>query len=101
MEKGIGTAASGSASPHTGMLPSRCRSTINTEQSRVADSSYSRQTMLTEVQMRLGSVIFVIWLIIGGAAARQRGDYKGPIGSCRQASTIPVTILSPPLNYPG
>jgi hypothetical protein len=57
--------------------------------------------MLTEVQMRLGSVILVIWLIIGGAAAGQRGDYKGPIGGCSKASTIAVTILAGPLNYAG
>jgi hypothetical protein len=57
--------------------------------------------MLTEVQMRLGSVLLLIWLVIGGAAAGQRGDYQGPIGSCSRAGTIAVTILAGPLNYAG
>jgi hypothetical protein len=52
----------------------------------------------TEVQMHIGSVILVVWLVIGGVAAGQRGDYKGPIG-CNRASTIAVTILAGPLNY--
>ena len=51
--------------------------------------------------MRLGSVLLLIWLVIGGAAAGQRGDYKGPISSCSSASTIAVTILAGPLNYAG
>lgn len=51
--------------------------------------------------MRLSSVLLLIWLVIGGAAAGQRGDYKGPIGSCSKASTIAVTILAGPLNYAG
>ena len=29
--------------------------------------------------MHIGSVIVVIWLVIGGIAASQRGDYKGPV----------------------
>lgn len=50
--------------------------------------------------MHLGSALLVIWLVIGGFAAAQRGDYKGPIG-CSSASTIGVTILAGPLNYAG
>jgi hypothetical protein len=57
--------------------------------------------MLTEAQMRIGSVLLVVWLIIGGVAAGQRGDYRRPIGSCSKASTIAVTILAGPLNYAG
>lgn len=51
--------------------------------------------------MHIGSVLLVIWLIIGGVAAGQRGDYQGPIGSCSRAGTITVTILAGPLNYTG
>ena len=51
--------------------------------------------------MRIGSVLLVVWLIIGGVAAGQRGDYRRPIGSCGTASTIAVTILAGPLNYAG
>ena len=51
--------------------------------------------------MRLGSVLLIIWLIIGAIAAGQRGYYNGTIGSCTKASTIVVTILAGPLNYAG
>lgn len=51
--------------------------------------------------MRIGSVLFVIWLIIGAIAAGQRGYFDGPVGSCTKAGTISVTILAGPLNYMG
>ena len=50
--------------------------------------------------MHIGSVLLVIWLVIGGIAAGQRGDYTGSIG-CGSASTIAVTIIAGPLNYVG
>jgi hypothetical protein len=50
--------------------------------------------------MRIGSVILVIWLIIGAIAAGQRG-YYGSSGSCATAGTVVVTILAGPLNYIG
>jgi hypothetical protein len=50
--------------------------------------------------MHIGSVLLAIWLIIGGIAAGQRGDYKGGIG-CSRAGTIAVTIIAGPLNYAG
>jgi hypothetical protein len=57
--------------------------------------------MLAEAQMRIGSVLLIAWLVIGGLAAGQRGDYKRSIGNCSRASTIAVTILAGPLNYAG
>jgi hypothetical protein len=51
--------------------------------------------------MHIGSALLVIWLIIGGVAAGQRGYYNGSVGSCTKASTIGVTILAGPLNYAG
>ncbi len=51
--------------------------------------------------MHIGSVLLVIWLVIGGVAAGQRGDFKGPIDTCSTASTIAVTVLAGPLNYAG
>ncbi|HEX3751229.1 MAG TPA: hypothetical protein VHW06_11770 [Streptosporangiaceae bacterium] len=51
--------------------------------------------------MRLGSVLLIIWLVIGAIAAGQRGYYNGTIGSCTKATTIIVTILAGPLNYVG
>jgi hypothetical protein len=50
--------------------------------------------------MHIGSVILVIWLVIGGFAAGQRGDYKGPV-SCSSAATAALSILAGPLNYMG
>jgi hypothetical protein len=50
--------------------------------------------------MHIGSAILVIWLIIGGFAAGQRGDYGGPF-NCSTAATAALTILAGPLNYVG
>jgi hypothetical protein len=51
--------------------------------------------------MRIGSVLLVVWLIIGVIGAGQRGYYDGNIGSCTKVGTIIVTILAGPLNYIG
>jgi hypothetical protein len=51
--------------------------------------------------MRLGSLLLIIWLIIGAVAAGQRGYYSGTVGSCTKGGTIVVTILAGPLNYLG
>jgi hypothetical protein len=51
--------------------------------------------------MRIGSVLFVAWLFIGGFAAGQRGDFREAIGSCSSAGTIAATIAAGPLNYLG
>jgi hypothetical protein len=51
--------------------------------------------------VRLGSVVLVIWLVIGAIAGAQRHYYNGEISSCTKASTIVVTILAGPLNYVG
>ena len=32
--------------------------------------------------MHLGSALLIVWLIIGGFAAGQRGDYHGTLGNC-------------------
>jgi hypothetical protein len=53
-----------------------------------------------EVQVHIGSAILLIWLIIGGIAAGQRGDYSGPL-DCSTAATAGTTILAGPLNYLG
>jgi hypothetical protein len=48
-----------------------------------------------------GTLILFIWLIIGAAAAGQRGYYSTPTFGCTQAATIAVTIAAGPLNYVG
>ncbi|MGD0559587.1 MAG: hypothetical protein ABSA93_32050 [Streptosporangiaceae bacterium] len=50
--------------------------------------------------MRIGSVILLIWLIIGAIAAGNRGDYKSS-SDCSNFGTIAVTIIAGPLNYAG
>jgi hypothetical protein len=48
--------------------------------------------------MHIGSLLLVVWLVIGAVAAGQRGDYKQPV-NCTSVSTDAVTILAGPLNY--
>lgn len=50
--------------------------------------------------MRVGSIVLVIWLVIGAIAAGQR-NYYSHLPSCAGAGTIVVTILAGPLNYVG
>lgn len=47
------------------------------------------------------TIILFVWLIIGAAAAGQRGYYTGPITSCSGGATIGATIVTGPLNYLG
>jgi hypothetical protein len=51
--------------------------------------------------MRTGTLLLVIWLVIGAVAAGQRGYYNGSVGSCTKVGTIAVTIIAGPLNYLG
>jgi hypothetical protein len=51
--------------------------------------------------MRLGTLVLVVWLIIGAIAAGQRHYYRSSSESCAGASTVVVTILAGPLNYVG
>jgi hypothetical protein len=51
--------------------------------------------------MRIGSIILVIWLIIGAVAGGQRHYYSNSSANCAKAGTIAVTILAGPLNYMG
>lgn len=51
--------------------------------------------------MRIGSIILVVWLIIGAIAGGQRHYYSSSNANCAKAGTIAVTILAGPLNYFG
>jgi len=62
---------------------------------------YFGQLTPAEGQMRIGSVLLLVWLVIGAIADGQRGYYSGPVGSCTRAGTIAITILAGPLNYLG
>jgi hypothetical protein len=51
--------------------------------------------------MRIGSIILIVWLVIGAIAGGQRHYYSGSTTSCAKASTIVVTVIAGPLNYIG
>ncbi len=51
--------------------------------------------------MKLGSIVVIIWLVLGTFAAFQRDYLTGDNTSCAKAGTIAVTILAGPLNYLG
>jgi hypothetical protein len=50
---------------------------------------------------RIGSVLLVVWLLIGVLAAGQRHYFSGSATNCAKAGTIAVTIVAGPLNYIG
>jgi hypothetical protein len=55
--------------------------------------------------MRFGSIgglILLIWLILGGVAAYERGYFSNTgDASCAEAGTIIVTVIAGPLNWLG
>ena len=51
--------------------------------------------------MRIGTVLLLVWLVIGAIAGGQRHYYTSSNPDCARASTIAVTILAGPLNFVG
>jgi hypothetical protein len=51
--------------------------------------------------VRVGSIVIVVWLIIGALAAGQRGYYGNSSASCSTVGTTLLTIVAGPLNYLG
>jgi flagellar motor component MotA len=51
--------------------------------------------------MRIGTVVVLIWLLIGVLAAGQRHYFSGSSTNCAKAGTIAATIVAGPLNYLG
>ena len=52
--------------------------------------------------MRIGTIVVVLWLVIGGLAAAQRGYFAhNGSASCSKVTTIAVTVVAGPLNYVG
>jgi len=50
----------------------------------------------------IGGVIVLIWLILGGIAAYERGYFNSSGDtSCAKAGTVVVTIVAGPLNWLG
>jgi hypothetical protein len=54
-----------------------------------------------EATMRIGSVIVVLWLLIGVLAAYQRDYFSDKKPTCAHGGTIVVTVIAGPLNYLG
>ena len=51
--------------------------------------------------MRIGSMLILIWLVIGAIAGGQRHSYSSSDPNCARTGTIIVTVLAGPLNYTG
>lgn len=52
--------------------------------------------------MRIGTILVVVWLVIGALAGLQRGYFKSTgDASCAKVGTIAVTVVAGPLNYVG
>jgi hypothetical protein len=71
--------------------------------SRMAINADRRKAILkrrcsSEARMHIGTVLLVIWLVIGAIAAGQRGDFKHSF-TCSNVTTTAVTVLAGPLNY--
>lgn len=47
------------------------------------------------------TLLVIVWLLIGVAAAAQRDYFSGAKANCAKFSTTAVTIVSGPLNYIG
>lgn len=50
--------------------------------------------------MRIGSVLLLVWLLIGVLAAYQRDYLSGDV-DCAKASNVALTVIAGPLNYLG
>jgi hypothetical protein len=51
--------------------------------------------------MKIGTLLLVIWLVVGAIAGAQRHYYNGSATTCVKAGTIALTIVAGPLNYFG
>jgi len=51
--------------------------------------------------MRIGSLLVIVWLVVGAFAAYQRDYFAGDEASCAKTGTIALTVVAGPLNYVG
>lgn len=51
--------------------------------------------------MRFGSLLVLVWLLIGLFAAYQRDYLQRDNTSCAKAGTVALTVVAGPLNYVG
>ena len=50
---------------------------------------------------RVITIVVLVWLLIGVAAAAQRSYFSSSDASCAKVGTVLVTIIAGPLNYVG
>ena len=50
---------------------------------------------------RIISIVVVVWLVIGGFAAFQRGYFSDARTNCSEASDVALNVVAGPLNYMG
>jgi len=50
---------------------------------------------------RVITIVVLVWLVIGLAAAAQRNYFSGADANCAKVGTTLVTIVAGPLNYIG
>jgi hypothetical protein len=51
--------------------------------------------------MKIGSLLLLVWPLIGLFAAYQRDDFSGKVDNCNKLATIAATAAVGPLNYTG
>jgi membrane protein YdbS with pleckstrin-like domain len=59
------------------------------------------RTRRATTNSRVVTVVVVVWLLIGFAAAAQRNYFAGSDANCAKVGTTLVTIVAGPLNYIG
>ncbi|WP_329001278.1 hypothetical protein OHA18_00025 [Kribbella sp. NBC_00709] len=60
-----------------------------------------RTRRASATRSRAITIIIVVWLLIGVAAAAQRNYFESSRTSCAKVGTVLVTIVAGPLNYVG
>jgi hypothetical protein len=75
--------------------------TIKTQFSGLLPALILACSQPSEAALRIGTIILVVWLIIGAIAGAQRHYYSNSGVTCAKAGTVVVTILAGPLNYIG
>jgi hypothetical protein len=51
--------------------------------------------------VRIGTLLVVVWLVIGALAAWQRDYFSEKETNCAEVSSIATTVVAGPLNYVG
>jgi hypothetical protein len=57
--------------------------------------------LLAEVIVKLGTIVLVVWLLVGVIAAGQRHDFGALPLSCNSIADVTITIAAGALNYLG